>query len=129
MKVEGWRVPLSEINASPFMDVMQVLLITFMVAAPLLEQGIQVTLPKAATGKQIQSGSGLVITLTREHLIYLNNEVVTLKELRKKLSGLQSSQPIMIRADNSAYVSRLVQLWDLCRDVGLREIHIATITE
>ena len=129
MKVEGRRVPLSEINVTPFVDVMLVLLIIFMVAAPLLEQGIQVTLPKAATGKQIQSGSGLVITLTREHLIYLNNEVVTLKELRKKLSGLQSSQPIMIRADNSAYVSRLVQLWDLCRDVGLREIHIATITE
>ena len=129
MKVEGRRMPLSEINVTPFVDVMLVLLIIFMVAAPLLEQGIQVPLPKAATGKQMQAGSGIVITLTREHLIYLNNEIVTLKELRKKLSGAAASQPIMIRSDNSAYVSRLVQLWDLCRDVGLREIHIATITE
>jgi biopolymer transport protein ExbD len=69
-----------------------------------------------------------VITLTKEHLVYFNEHVVTLKELRQKLKA-SAHQPVLIRADRNAYVSRLVELWDLCRDVGLREVHIATISE
>ncbi len=128
MRVEGRRAPLAEINVTPFVDVMLVLLIIFMVAAPLLDQGINVTLPKASTGEQL-GGSGLSITLTKEHVVYFNREIVTLKELRRKLKALQPNQPVLIRADRSAYVNRLVELWDLCRDVGFREIHIATLTE
>ena len=128
MRLAEHRTPLAEINVTPLVDVMLVLLIIFMVAAPLLEQGINVVLPKAATGKRL-SGSGLTVTLTKEHLVYFNDQVVTLKELRQKLSGLQHGQPVLIRADRSAYVNRLVELWDLCRDVGFREIHIATLSE
>ncbi len=128
MRAEGQRTPLAEINVTPFVDVMLVLLIIFMVAAPLLDQGINVTLPKASTSEQL-GGSGLSITLTKEHVVYFNREVVTLKELRRKLKAAPANQPVLIRADRSAYVNRLVELWDLCRDVGFREIHIATLTE
>ena len=127
MRASG-RAPLAEINVTPFVDVMLVLLIVFMVAAPLLDQGITVVLPKATTGQRL-TGSGLVITLTKEHVIYFRTDVVTLRELRQALAALEHSQPILIRADRSAYVSRLVELWDLCRDVGFQEIRIATLTE
>ena len=127
MKTASDRAPLSEINVTPFVDVMLVLLIIFMVAAPLLDQGINVSLPKAHTSQQL-TGPGLVITLTKEHLVYVNDEAVTLKELRYTLTGRSHTEPILIRADRSAYVSRLVELWDLCRDVGFREIHIATLS-
>jgi len=128
MRIDSEQGPLSEINVTPLVDVMLVLLIIFMVAAPLLEQGITVALPKAGTSQQL-SGSGLMVTLTKDHVIYFKNTVVTLSELRRKLAGLAHDQPVLIRADRSAYVSRLVELWDLCRDVGFREIHIATLSE
>jgi len=128
MRANAPRTPLSEINVTPFVDVMLVLLVIFMVAAPLLDRGINVSLPKAATGQRV-SGAGMTITLTKEHIIYFQNEVVTLKELRHKLTGLATTEPILIRSDQNAYVRRLVELWDLCRDVGFREIHIATLTD
>ena len=92
MRAEGQRTPLAEINVTPFVDVMLVLLIIFMVAAPLLDQGINVTLPKASTSEQL-GGSGLSITLTKEHVVYFNREVVTLKELRRKLKAAPANQP------------------------------------
>lgn len=127
MKAAGQASAFSEINVTPMVDIMLVLLIIFMVAAPLLDQGIDVALPQAATSERL-GGSGLSVTLTREHVLYFNNQVVTLKQLRQQLSGLKH-QPIQIRADRNAYVSRLVELWDLCRDAGFKEIHIATMTE
>ncbi len=118
----------SEINVTPMVDVMLVLLIIFMVAAPLLDQGIRVSLPNAQTGQPLDQ-PGLSLTLTKEHAIYLNRELVTLKELRQKLTGVSHNQPLMIRADRNAYVSRLIELWDLCRSAGFSEIRIATLAE
>ena len=123
------RRPMSEINVTPFVDVMLVLLVIFMVAAPLMERGISVALPKASTSQKVNSGPGLTITLTKEHVVYFNRDVVTMKELRKALAGLPHDHPVAIRADGNAYVSRLMELWDLCRDTGFREIRILTMSE
>ena len=128
MNTSGQRTPIAEINVTPFVDVMLVLLVIFMVTAPLLEKGISVSLPKMATSQKVQ-GSGLSITLTKEHLIYFNDRLMTLKELSHTLAGLSHSQPVAIRADGNAYVNRLMELWDLCRDAGFREIRIMTLTD
>ncbi|MBI2885538.1 MAG: biopolymer transporter ExbD [Candidatus Omnitrophica bacterium] len=118
----------SEINVTPLVDVMLVLLIIFMVTAPLLDQGIRVALPKAQTGQQMDQ-SGLNITLTKEHAVYLNRELVTMAELRRKLAEVPRNQPLLIRSDRNAYVSRLIELWDLCRAAGFGEIRIATLAD
>ena len=128
MKADAYRGPLSEINVTPLVDVMLVLLIIFMVTAPLLRHGFKVELPQAATGKGVPSAD-LVITPTREHVIYFNDEMVTLKELRQKLARVRGPHPVFIRADRNAYVSRLIELWDLCRDMGVGDVHVATLTE
>lgn len=128
MQNPGQRTPLSEINVTPFVDVMLVLLVIFMVAAPMLDKGISVSLPKMATSQKITSGSGISITLTKDHVVYFNGQVVTLKELRKSLGEAAHNQPVAIRADGNAYVNRLMELWDLCRDVGFREIRIMTLS-
>ena len=128
MRTSDERTLMADINVTPFVDVMLVLLVIFMVAAPMLDRGINLSLPKAGTAKKIASG-GPAITLTKDHMVYWNDEVVTLKELRAKLIGMGHVEPIMIRADRNAYVSRLIELWDLCRDAGFHEVRIATMTE
>ena len=128
MRTDSRRAPLAEINVTPLVDVMLVLLIIFMVTAPLLRQGFNVSLPKAVTGKRAPS-TDLLITLTKEHVVYLNDEVITLKELRQRLAGVKERQPVFIRADRYAYVTHLIELWDLCRQAGLRDIHVATLAD
>ena len=128
MKAARRGAAFAEINVTPMVDVMLVLLIIFMVAAPLLDQGIDVVLPKAGSATRAAAGRGLALTLTKEHVVYFNEQVVTMKELRQQLSHAPH-QPILIRADRNAYVSRLVELWDVCRDAGFQEIRIATLSE
>ena len=129
MRAVSPRTLVSDINVTPLVDVVLVLLIIFMVTAPLLDQGIKVDLPSATTAKRAPSSGGrLSITLTREHLVYLNGQLVTLQELRQRLSGLKD-QPVLIRADRSAYVSKLVELWDLCREQGFHQVRILTASE
>ncbi len=127
MRTASQRV-ISDINVTPLVDVMLVLLIIFMATAPLLDRGIQVDLPRAATSQQVAASQGLTITLTKEHLVYLNEKIVTLKELRQQLAT-RKGQSVVIQADRNAYVSKLVELWDLCRAQGLPQVHIVTTTD
>ena len=126
MRVDARRLVLSEINVTPLVYVMLVLLVIFMVTTPLLQQGIPVSLPKAGTGESVPS-SELVVTLSREHVVYLNGHVVTLQELRRTLAS-SHRLAVLIQADRNAYVSKLMELWDLCREAGVREIRIATLS-
>ena len=128
MRADVSRTAMSEINVTPLVDVMLVLLIIFMVTAPMLQQGIDVTLPKAATSQRV-SASGMTITLTKDHLVYLDEELVTSKELRRTLTSVGGGKPVLIRADRFAYVGKLIELWDLCRDTGFHQVHIVTLPE
>ena len=128
MKLVSERTIVSDINVTPLVDVVLVLLIIFMVTAPLLDQGIKVDLPSAKTAKKATASNGLNLTLTREHLVYLNGELVSLQELRQRLATLPD-QPVLLRADRSAYVSKLVELWDLCREQGFHQVRILTASE
>ena len=127
-KLGSHHTAMSEINVTPMVDVMLVLLIIFMVTAPLLQQGFDVHLPKAATSQEFHEGSaGVAITLTKDHVIYWNDQVVSMKELRDKLKHAQRGAPVSIHSDRYAYVDKLIELWDLCREMGFREVHIATL--
>ncbi len=123
-----WAVPVP-IDIAPMIDVVFLQLIYFLLTSSVvLHPGIRVRLPKAATGQRMTTSS-VVITLTKEHLVYWGDEVVTLAELRRKLEGAGGLRPVLIRADRHAYVNRLVELWDLCRTTGYEEVHIATLAE
>ena len=115
------------LDMAPLIDVVFQLLIFFMLSSSfVLHPGIRVTLPRAETSQPLTSHH-LVVTLTKDHLMYWNDDLVTLKELRKRLQGVESNQPILIRADRHAYVDNLIEMWDLCRDAGFRQVHIATL--
>lgn len=123
-----WAEPVP-VDIAPMIDIVFQQLIYFLLTSSfVLSPAIRVMLPKAQTGKTL-SATNLVITLTKDHVIYWDEEVVSLKDLRDRLKRAGGSKPVLIRADRHAYVDRLIELWDLCRDGGYQEVHIATLSE
>ena len=123
-----WTEPVP-VDIAPMIDIVFQQLIYFLLTSSfVLAPGIRVTLPKAETATTL-SASSLVITLTKDHVVYWNEEVVTLKELRKRLEQEGGAKPVLIRADRHAYVDKLIELWDLCRDTHHQEVHIGTLSE
>lgn len=116
------------VDIAPMIDVVFQQLIYFMLTSSfVLAPGIRVNLPKADTGQRL-SISNLVITLTKDHVVYWDETVVSLKELRNRLNRA-GDKPVLIRADRHAYVDKLIELWDLCRESGHEEVHIATLSD
>ena len=117
------------VDIAPMIDVVFQQLIYFMLTSSfVLHPGIRITLPKAVTSQRISS-STLIVTLTKDHVVYWDDKVVSLTELRDHLKRAGGNKPVLIRADRHAYVEKLIALWDLCRDVGYQEVHIATLSE
>lgn len=121
---------LGQIDIAPLIDVIFQLLIFFMLSSSFtFQSGINVKLPKAVTSDIIKEENSIV-TITSENIIYLNGTVITLKELEGHLSHPSSKErPLLIKADRRASVGRIVDVWDLCRNLGIERINIATNQE
>lgn len=124
MKVEHG---LEQINMAPLIDVIFQLLIFFMLSSSFtFPSGINVKLPKAVTSDIIKE-ENFVILITNENVMYLNDQVVTAKELKRELGApANKNRPILIKADRRASMGRIVDVWDLCRQLGIERINIAT---
>lgn len=123
-----WTEPVP-VDIAPMIDVVFQQLIYFMLTSSfVVHPGIRVSLPKAATSQRI-APSNVSITLTKDNLIYWDDDAMTLKEVRAKLRRGGGNKPVLIRADRHAYVDKLIELWDLCREAGYQEVHIATLAE
>jgi len=118
---------LQQIDMAPLVDVIFQLLIFFMLSSSFtFQSGINVKLPKAVTSDVIKE-ENFIIVITGENVIYSNGQVSTLKELNTELSGLpDKKRPLLIKADRRASVGRIVDVWDLCRNLGIEKINIAT---
>ena len=121
---------LGQIDIAPLVDVIFLLLIFFMLSSSFtFQSGINVKLPKAVTSDILRE-ENLIVTITSENIIYLNNDVITLKELETRLSQPDTrARPLLIKADRRASVGRIVDVWDLCRNLGIERINIATKQE
>ncbi|MBG77758.1 MAG: protein TolR [Alphaproteobacteria bacterium] len=118
--------PMAEINVTPFVDVMLVLLIVFMVAAPLLTAGVQVDLPDAKA-KQIQSedNTPIEISLTKEGKIYIGKSELPLKELSAKLAAMTEGEfdrRIYIRGDQGLPYGQVMGLLGLINAAGYTKV-------
>lgn len=118
---------LRQIDIAPMIDCVFLLLIFFMLTSSFtFQSGINVKLPKAVTSDVIKD-ENIIVTITGENVIYLNGVVTTLKELTGTLQKFDyKTKPLLIRSDRRASVGRVVEVWDLCRDLGIERIHIAT---
>jgi len=118
---------LKQIDIAPLIDIIFQLLIFFMLSSSFtFQSGINVKLPKAVTSEVIKE-ENLVVTITSENVLYLNGIVTTIKELKSILKQPESkNKPLLIKADRRASVGRIVDIWDLCRNLGIERINIAT---
>ena len=121
---------LKQIDIAPLIDIVFQLLIFFMLTSSFVMQpGIKVNLPKAVTSEVVKL-ENLEILVTSENVVYLNGRVVNTQELKAilKISG-KKAQTILIKADKHASLGRVVEIWDLARDLGVTQINIATNEE
>lgn len=118
---------LEPINLAPLIDAILLLLIFFMLSSSFtFQSGINVNLPKAVTSDTLQE-ENFIITITSEDVIYFRNAVYTIKELKAELDKpAQKARPVLIKADRRASVGRIVDVWDLCRQLGVERVNIAT---
>lgn len=117
---------LSEINVTPFVDVVLVLLIIFMITAPILQSGIEVDLPKTKTVKEITEEK-LVVTIDRAQRLYLGNEPVNIHELGARIRT-RSSEPasVFLRCDESVPFGVFALVMDEIRQAGIENISVVT---
>ncbi len=124
--------PMSEINVTPFVDVMMVLLIIFMVAAPLVTVGVPVELPKtAAASLPSEQEEPLAVTLTAEGLVQIQTTEVTDEEIVPRLRAILSeraSDRVFLRADGSIPYARVVQIMGALNAAGITNIGLVTDT-
>jgi biopolymer transport protein TolR len=123
------RTALSEINVTPLVDVMLVLLIIFMITAPMLQQGVDVNLPVATGTPQPDREEQLVLTVTRQGEIYLNQTAYKLEALRPKLQALYQAQRdrgIFLRADADVPYGTVVQVMDEVKKAGIFKLGMIT---
>lgn len=120
---------LRQIDIAPLIDMVFQLLIFFMLTSSfVMEAGIKVNLPKAVTSEAIEQ-EGLEILVSAESIIYLNGRVITTQELKSTAKRLSKKSPILIKADRRAFLGKVVEVWDICRDAGISHINIATTQE
>ena len=118
------RQALSEINVTPFVDVMLVLLIIFMVTAPLLQQGIDINLPQAK-GKEMPPSERIVITVKKDGKIYLDKTAVTIKSLKAALLK-KSSKEVFLKADKDVPYGNVVTVMGELREMGIEKLGMVT---
>ena len=130
---KGRAAAMSEINVTPFVDVMLVLLIIFMVAAPMLTVGVPVELPNtAAAALPTEQEEPLTITMTAEGLILIQNTEVTDAEMIPKLQAIaveRTSQKVFLRADGASPSERVAQVMGALTAGGFNEIGLVTDAE
>jgi len=123
------RRAMAEINVTPFVDVMLVLLIVFMVTAPLLTVGVPVDLPKTRAPALGQDREPLSITVKRDGTIYLQKEKVQQAALVDKLTAISANgynQRIFVRGDTQANYGKVMEVMGLLAASGFTHIGLVT---
>ncbi len=122
------QTSLAEINVTPFVDVVLVLLVIFMLTAPILQSGIEVDLPKTRTVRAI-SEEKVVITVDKKQTVYVGNDPVNIHRLGSavldRMSGDKNS-PVYLRCDQAVPFGAFAKVIDSLKQAGITNINIVT---
>lgn len=124
----------ADINITPFTDVILVLLVIFMVTTPLMSQStLKVKLPEAKSAQPMDGGNDTkaYVTVNNEGILYLNNKIVTRKELKEQLGAIQKKNPqvgVVLRADKASRFKDVVEVLDSLNELAIAKLDIETLT-
>lgn len=119
----------ADINVTPLIDVMLVLLVIFMLTSPMMLSGIKVDLPKTQTAPISESIEPLVITINKKGYIYLQDEIIEKKHLELKLKSILEAKAdtrVYVRGDKNVTYGQVVQLFGMVKKSGLTNIALVT---
>jgi biopolymer transport protein TolR len=120
---------LSQINVTPLVDVMLVLLVIFMVTAPILHQGVSVNLPQVRAGAISGDEVELVVTVAANGTVYLNDTVTSAPELQTKLQAIVRETPdrgVYLRADAAVPYGEVMRVIGAIREAGIQRLGMIT---
>ena len=122
------QTSLADINVTPLVDVVLVLLIIFMVTAPILQSGIEVAIPHTKTVKEITE-ERLVITIDREQRVFLNNDPININQIGPQLHQKirdPEGQSVFVRADENVPFGAFATVMDAVKQSGITNVSIVT---
>ncbi|NOZ13124.1 MAG: ExbD/TolR family protein [Acidobacteria bacterium] len=127
IRQSGEHRGLAEINVTPLVDVILVLLIIFMVSAPMMQSGIDVNLPETTTGAALE-GQRVVITLTADKKLYINNDIIHPKLFTEKMSKLaMMKKEVFLKADKSLPYGDVIALIGRLKKAGIENVALVTL--
>lgn len=128
----GTRTPLSEINIIPLVDIMLVLLIIFMITAPMMQHGMNIDVPKLTTKPLPARDEPQILSITKDQRLILNEKKIEVKDLKPAIQFLFSTKKdkeIFLKADKDVPYGFVVMCMGLIREAGVEKINIVTKPE
>jgi biopolymer transport protein TolR len=120
---------MSDINVTPFVDVMLVLLIIFMVTAPMMIQGVDVSLPEATSAPLSSEKEQLIITVDKNNQVYINDFRVDAENLKEKIAQIfknRTDQDVYLRADKTVPYGMVVYVMSELKGAGIEKLGMIT---
>lgn len=123
------RAVMAEINVTPLVDVMLVLLVIFMVTAPMMQQGVQVNLPKADTKAMAPAEEAVVVSVDRSGKLFIDKEEIPASDLRKRLSEMfvtRAKKEVFLKADAGVPYGEVVRAMADIKGAGIERLGMVT---
>src|SRR5450759_2717964 len=123
------RAVMAEIDVTPLVDVMLVLLVIFMVTAPMMQQGVQVNLPKADTRAMTPAEESVVVSVDKSGKVFIDKDEVPAGELRKRLSDLfvtRAKKEVFLKADAGVPYGEVVRTMADIKGAGIERLGMVT---
>ena len=124
---DGGYKPLAEINVTPFVDVMLVLLIVFMVAAPLMTVGVNVALPKTSAARTMQPKEPLAVSIDAEGRVYIDKTEISADQLVARLSEIRRAEPdrlVLVRGDRTLSYGQIMEVMGEVSKAGFAKVSL-----
>jgi biopolymer transport protein TolR len=123
------RRPMADINVTPLVDVMLVLLVIFMVTAPMMQQGVQVNLPKANTKAMTPQDEAVVVSVDKSGKVFINKDEIPAADLRNRLTAMfatREKKEVFLKADAGVPYGEVVKAMADIKGAGIERLGMVT---